>query len=152
MRLEGYGIQVDVPDGWEGRIFRHEGGEPTLHVANFALPFEDGDFGAASVASMGAGGVFLALTEFGADLAGRGLFDQPGPPRRLRAADLSPAALQRTIAGRAGVQRFFTISGRAFCLYLVVGAESKLDAAPLVAQAMHVLRTVDIAAQSTRPM
>jgi hypothetical protein len=101
---------------------------------------------------MGAGGVFLALTEFGADLAGRGLFDQPGPPRRLRAADLSPAALQRTIAGRAGVQRFFTISGRAFCLYLVVGAESKLDAAPLVAQAMHVLRTVDIAAQSTRPM
>lgn len=152
MRLDGYGIQVDVPEGWEGRIFRHEGGEPSLHVANFALPVEDGDFGATSIASMRAGGVFLALTEFGIELAGRGLFDQPGPPRRLRAADLSPAALQRTIPGLAGVQRFFTASGRAFCLYLVVGAASKLDAAPLVAEAVHVLRTVDIAARARAPM
>jgi hypothetical protein len=145
MRLAGYGIEVDVPEGWEGRIFRHEGGEPTLHVGNAPLPVQDGDFGAGAIASMDPGGVFLALTEYGIELAGRGLFEPAGPPRNLAAAEVSPAALQRTLPGRAGLQRFFTASGRAFCLYLVVAAGSKLDAAPLVSQAVRVLRTVVIA-------
>jgi hypothetical protein len=33
-----------------------------------------------------------------------------------------PRQLQRTIVGQAGVQRFFTVQGRAFCVYSVIGA------------------------------
>ena len=36
----------------------------------------------------------------------------------------APAVLQRAIRGQAGVQRFFHESGRAFCLYVVLGAYS----------------------------
>ena len=38
MIVEAHGIGLDVPDGWEARIYRRPHGDPTLHAANFALP------------------------------------------------------------------------------------------------------------------
>jgi hypothetical protein len=123
MRLRAYALAVDLPPRWEGRIFRHAGGEPTLHAANFALPAEDGDYGARATGSMGPGGAFVAITEFEPELASAALFRHAGLPGRLRPAELSPRSLMRVRAGQAGLQRFFHHQGRAFCLYVVVGTE-----------------------------
>jgi hypothetical protein len=38
---------------------------------------------------------------------------------RVGADDLDPRAVQRQARGRAGVQRFFSVGGRAFSLYVV---------------------------------
>src|SRR5437867_2391132 len=38
MVVSAHGISVDLPHGWEGRIFRRRHGDPTLHAATFALP------------------------------------------------------------------------------------------------------------------
>jgi len=141
VRIEGYGIGVDLPAGWEGRIFRLVEGWPTLHAANFALPPEDGEFGSLALSSMGPAGVFIALTEYTPRLAGRGLFGSQGLRLPL-AGDFDSRALVRLRSGRFGVQRFFTAAERALCLYVGVG--SVPSRAALVDTARPVLSTLEI--------
>jgi hypothetical protein len=119
LRIAGHGISVELPAGWEGRIYRRPGGRPVLHAASFPLPAEDGDFATDAIRRMPPGGALAVLTEYDPALAGRGLFAPAGPPA-FRAAELSPAALLQRLPGRLGGQRFFSSGGRAFCLYTVV--------------------------------
>ena len=63
MKIAAHGIGLELPGGWEGRIYRLKGGDPILHAASFALPVADGDFGSGATAAMPAGGAFLALKE-----------------------------------------------------------------------------------------
>jgi hypothetical protein len=126
-RLESFGISLGVPEGWEARAFRHDGGEPTIHLASFALPASDGDFGTRATEGMPHDGLFLVLTEYGVTPAElkRGIFAQR-PPKRLDAGMLSERTLLRPLAGQRGVQRFFSTTGRAFCLYVVAGRNGGL--------------------------
>ena len=48
-----------------------------------------------------------------------------GFPRALTARDFDPATLRRGIAGQSAHQAFFQESGRAFCLYVVLGAHAR---------------------------
>jgi hypothetical protein len=142
VEILGYGISVDLPTGWEGRIYKRPEGDPTLHAGNFPLPVEDGDFGSRALAAMGSGGAFFAVTEYDQALASQGLF-APGSPAPLPVApELDPNALLRIRPGQSGLQRFITIGGRPFCVYVVVG--SVPSAGALLAQANQVLQTVSI--------
>lgn len=144
MRLSAHGISADLPAGWEGAITRpaelapqsfHRAAEaagrtyPVAHLANFALPDRRDDFGGGLVEEMRDRDIFISLLEFGPECAGTALFSAPRP-RVLNARSFSPRTLQRTIAGQAGHQTFFTDAGRAFCLYVVIGDR---DAAPRLA-------------------
>jgi hypothetical protein len=120
VKMSGHGIEVDVPKGWEGRIYRR-GAQATLHVANFPLPVEDGDFGSGAISLMRNDGVFIALTEYEGEVAESGLFAARGLPSAVGEGDFDPRAMQRMVAGRSGLQRFFTVKGRPFCLYVVIG-------------------------------
>ena len=44
---------------------------------------------------------------------------------RLRPNDFSPNTLRMMLPGQSGVQRFFTVNGRPFCLYAVIGAHAR---------------------------
>ncbi len=127
MKLAHLGLGVDLPAGWDGRIYRRtpaSAGElmhPVLHAANFALPEERGDFGSGAVELMKAPHAFVSLVEYDAESARMALFARPGFPLRLSADAFAPNQLQRALPGQAGVQRFFSERGRAFCLYVVVG-------------------------------
>jgi hypothetical protein len=142
MRIAGHGIEIDLPDGWEGRIYRRPEGQPILHAASFALPADDGDFGSASVAGMPANGVFIVLAEFDPDALGGPLFAHQGLPLPLRATDAHPRALQRLGRGRAGVQRFFTSGRRPFCLYVVIRSDpvraAQIDKANLLLRSLSI--------------
>ena len=142
LELTGYGIRVDLPRGWEGRIYKRPEGDPTLHAGNFPLPVEDGDFGSRALAAMGSGGAFVVVTEYDRTLAGRGLFSQEAPAPMPADSELDPMALQRTRPGQFGLQRFMTIGGRAFCVYVVVGMVP--NPGELLAQANGVLQTLSI--------
>jgi hypothetical protein len=146
MRVSGYGISIDLPKGWEGRIYRRRPANayPILHAGSFALPQGDGDFGGDAIASMSEGDVFLALLEYDGALAGTGLFNEPTLPLPLRRSDLSPAAFPRRISGRVGVQRFFTEHRRPFCLYAVIGSADVVPPRAAVKEANRILRTVSI--------
>ena len=147
MRLARYGIAVNVPSGWEGKVFTLPGTRPTMHTANFPLPPSDGNFGAAAISSMADDGVFVAFVEYDPELAGVGLFSTQGLPAPLVARDMSGRAMQRMIPGRSGVQRFFTESGRAFCLYAVIGSKPRRDA--LVGKVNDLVGGLEIDSSST---
>lgn len=154
VRITGSGLSVDVPPGWEGSIARAgalapQGRDasriqaPTVaHLANFPLPAVRADFGAEVVETMRAGDVFVVLFEYGGDAADRALFSHRGVPR-VASRDFDPNALQHRIHGQSGLQRFFRLGGRAFCLYVVVG--SHLDRADVVAEVNGVLASLEIA-------
>jgi hypothetical protein len=129
VRIAAHGISIELPPGWEGRIFRRGEAGPILHAATFALHAHDGDFGAAATGRMRSDDRFIALIEYrpeGSLRAGHGLFADAGPPRPPHAHEFGPRQLQVTRRGQLGWQRFFSASGRALCLYAVVapGARS----------------------------
>jgi hypothetical protein len=123
VRLAAHGIELDLPRGWDGRIYRRPSGDPTLHAANFALPASDGDFGSGATGRMPHGGAFLALKEYRPGLRlvpGQGLFAASAPALPLDPRRFHPRALQVGRPEQAGLQRFFTVGGRPFCLYAVI--------------------------------
>ncbi|HZU15997.1 MAG TPA: hypothetical protein VFD01_05245 [Candidatus Dormibacteraeota bacterium] len=124
-RLSAQGITVDVPAGWDVRIYLRDAvpGETThavLHAATFPLPGRRGDYGSGAVEAMGNDDIFAAMVEFDPAHAGDRLFAAAGVPVRLPAQSFSPSSLQRRISGQLGTQRFFHDAGRAFCLYVVL--------------------------------
>lgn len=149
MKLQAHGIETDLLPGWEGRISlrnvavpsgRSADGSgpvgatgplgnpgeipnPVVHLANFALPEQRGDFGSGAVDVMTEDHVLVVLFEYGPESVGQALFRRQGLPTHLRPAMFSSAALQRTLPGQAGCQIFFTEQDRAFCLFTVLGRQ-----------------------------
>jgi hypothetical protein len=113
-----------------------------LHASNFPLPAERGDFGGGAVEQMGPRHVFVSLVEYDRADAGSALFTRQGVPRRVRAGEFHPQALQRALPGQAGLQHFFTAAGRAFCLYVVIGSHRL--ARVTVAAVNEILSTIEI--------
>jgi hypothetical protein len=143
-RIDGFGISTAIPDGWEARIHRHADGEPTLHAASFVLPPKDGEFGTRATDRMPSEALFLSLTEYriGEGLStSRGLFAHP-PPTLLEPEYFHSRALLRARPGQRGMQRFFSVSGRAFCLYVVVSGSARTTRH--LAAASHLLRRLEI--------
>ena len=139
--LAAHGIEVTLPPGWEGRVFRRPShgevaastadgppapaGETThavVHVSTIPLPPDLGDFGSAAVPSLGADDVLVVLFEYGPESVSQPMFARAGVPRSLGPEDFSPGVLQRAVRGQAGAQVFCNEAGRAFCLYVVLGA------------------------------
>jgi len=152
--LAAHGISIELPAGWEGRIYRRRGGDPTLHAANFALPGADGDFGSIATERMPVSGSFLVLTEYrpGQGLEpGKGLFAAGAIPLPLDVRQFRARTLHIGRPGQMGFQHFFTTGGRPFCLYAVVkprtrrGAVSAAATKPQVSTINRVLGTVTIA-------
>jgi hypothetical protein len=143
VRIAAHGIQVDLPAGWDGRISRRPGGRAVLQAASFRLPLEDGDFATKATSTMPPDGVVVVLLEYDPALAGSGLFASAGPPKLLTATDFSPSTMLRRLPGQAGVQRFFSRDGRAFCLYAVIGSHA--EAGRLADRATALLGTLRLA-------
>ncbi len=132
--LAANGIRVAVRRGWEAefRVLDRRPGQPELsvvHLANFGLPPERGDYGSGAVETMDSGGILVILTEFGAGSRDAALFSGGGVPTGLDVGDFSPDSLQHRFPGRAGVQQFFRVAERAFGLHVVLGSAR---AAPLL--------------------
>jgi hypothetical protein len=115
---------------------------PVAHLANFALPAIRGDYGSGAVERMGPRDILVCLVEFDPEASGTALFATAGIPR-FRIGDFAPHTMQRTIAGMCGAQAFFTVAGRAFSAYAVLGT-FRLRA-PLVAEVNRLLAGMEIA-------
>ena len=146
--LSAEGITVDLPPGWEGAI----GSESTLndgsvrnvvaHFASFPLPSRRGDFGGGAVDLMGPNDAFISLFDYGRQSAGTALFATEGAPTALDAGHFDRSVLQKPLPAHSGVQRFFTASGRAMCLYIVVG--SHIDRAEVLPEINKFLSSLTI--------
>lgn len=136
--ISGVGVTVSLPAGWEGRIrglapavaageistASEDESTALLQVATVPIPPDAGDYGGGIVQTLTSRDVFMVLGEYGAESVGQPLFAAQGMPR-LRPADASPDTLRLMLAGQSGIQRFFTVSGRAFGLYVVLGSHRR---------------------------
>lgn len=157
--LSSNGVTVGLPSGWEGEIFNRapevngrslSGPDPygevarnVVHLANFALPADRGDFGSGAVEIMNSGALLVVLFEHGPESVDMALFARNGVPR-LHPDEFHPMQMQRTLSGQSGRQVFFNEAGRAFCLYVVLGAHRQRQM--LVRLVNEVLATLDIEA------
>lgn len=164
-RLAAHGLDVGLLPSWEGRIYRRTVGSeaatlvpatrpqalgwagevshPVLHLANFALPANRGDYGTGAVERMAATNIFIALLEFGPDCLGTALYAPQGLPR-ITPGQFNPNGMQRRVAGQAGFQHFCTVAGRPFCVYAVIG--SHRDATSLTRTVNEVLDRIEVQA------
>jgi len=149
--LEAHGVRVELPRGWSGRLFQGSHRLANLHLANFALPLhETSSFGDHTTSTMPHGGIFGAITEYlpGPGLSpGIGLFASARLPLPLDPTSFSSDRLARPRPGQAGMQHFFTIAGRPFCLYLVLSG-GRAERRGQLSALGHVLGTVRIAARA----
>jgi hypothetical protein len=152
MDLNAHGIKVDVPPGWDGEIYRRkaennafspqsEQSKPVVHLANFPLLGDRGDFGSGAVETMRADNILIVLFEFGSESVGTVLFRARGIPT-VAPGDFAPHTMQRPLPGQSGAQYFFAEGGRAFCLYVVLGSHGKRR--QLVPEVNQILSTLDL--------
>jgi hypothetical protein len=176
MRRTAYGLSLDVPSGWSSAMLRRPvdapdaaddpladtdprakptpptpGGPtertlPVVHVSTRALPATVGDFGGGLVEVMAPDDVFVALLEYGSDLADTGLFERQGVPR-LAPSQFAPNRMPRDVVGRSASQHFFSVGGRAFCLFTVLGSHNRRMAS--VPRAASLVRTLTVESAAT---
>ncbi len=131
--LRAHGLRLNVRRGWEARIWMADQpppaeNHPVARLANFALPQTRDTYAEDVADGLRPGQVVASLVEFSPRLADRGLYAPQGVPR-LGVDDLDPRAVQRTLRGRSGVQRFFSVRGRAFSLYVIARDGAQLGPA-----------------------
>lgn len=130
MTVDRFGVQVADSAAWHVAIDRRPAAgdgtvnHPVMHACTLPLPKDRGDFGSGVVDLLGSEDVFVALIEYGVDVADHGLFAAQGMPK-LAPSQFSPSRLQRPLPGRSAAQHFFSSGGRAFCLFAVVGSHGR---------------------------
>ncbi|MEX1094238.1 MAG: hypothetical protein WEF28_13940 [Acidimicrobiia bacterium] len=149
-RIGMKGIEVDVPSGWECRIRQAGHTEdtatvlPVLHAATVALSADRADYGGGVVEKLRDGDVFISLIEFGEEAVGSNLYPPVDAIPQVDHSMFNPFQLQRSLPGQAGTQVFFTYSGRAFCMYVVLGSFGRRVS--LAARANEIIRSLSIEA------
>ena len=137
-----YGLRADAPRGWHVEVRRQPGAEPpalaarglaageedvtrpVLHACTRPLPAVREDFGTGVVDLLGPDDVFVALVDYGTEVADQGLFEKQGLPR-LAPSQFAPNRLQRPLPGMSASQHFFSSGGRGFCLFTVLGSHAR---------------------------
>ena len=160
---DNYGMGAKTPRGWTVEVRRLPGAEPpalgartvvpqddvtrgVLHACTRPMPRDRGDFGSGVVELLGPDDVFVALVDYGTEVADQGLFEKQGVPR-LAPSQFAPNRLQRPLPGLSASQHFFSSGGRGFCLFTVVGSHARRMAS--VARAEAFVRTLQITDRAT---
>src|SRR5690242_11697590 len=161
---DNHGMRADAPRGWHVAVRRLPGAEPpapgartaapqeqdvtrgVLHACTRAMPADRGDFGSGVVDLLGPDDIFVALVDYGTEVADRGLFEKQGVPR-LAPSQFAPNRLQRPLPGLSASQVFFSQGGRAFCLFTVLGSHARRMAS--VPRAMALVDSLRITDRAT---
>lgn len=131
MRIEGYGISIDIPDDWHGEVRVPEADPesegalllPYLHVANFPMPSSRGTTGTGAAAVMPDTGIFGAMVEQHPDQAGVVDF-APGWSGRPRGrSEFAKNRFNGPGTDALGHIVTFTTAGRPFAAFLLLGTE-----------------------------
>ena len=164
--VDRYGLGARAPRGWHVEVTREPGSQPpqvdaggramalaptaesdvtrgVLHACTRALPADRGDFGSGVVDLLGPDDIFIALVDYGSEVADQGLFEQQGFPQ-LAPSKFAPNRLQRPLPGMSASQQFFSVGGRAFCLFTVLGSHARrMASVPRAAQLVRTLHVTD---------
>lgn len=65
MKIEGQGVTLDIPDGWQGKVEAMELGGWKLHAGNFGIPADDDALGTVAASRLGGDDVFVTVFDLG---------------------------------------------------------------------------------------
>lgn len=140
-RATRYGMAIEVPPGWDGRITRG-----AIHLASLDLRADDVGWAGDAAARLGERDVLVVLFEheFTPEEAREAhLFPELKEPIRLAAEDFGPPEPGTSTHERHGfARRWFSDSGRSFVLFAESG--SRPPAPPALADLNAALRTLTI--------
>jgi len=126
MLVEGYGLQVEIPSGWSGRVWRTPQSVDmpgrcfsNIHLGNFEVPIDEANFGSIAIARLRPGDVFAALVEFEPESAHTGWFKHQGLPTNITLDMLSEDYLRESRPHQVGLQFFCTVGDRPFSVHIV---------------------------------
>jgi hypothetical protein len=145
--LEGDGLRIDLPAGWEGRWLRPSPQLRAVQAADVPIDPEDDELGERTTGALPPGSCFLSVTEYlaGSGMApGRGAFRQRGIDLPLDPTQFSPSHVAHLLPGLSATQQSFTQAGRAFSLYVVIAGERSHRRRQLLVLD-HVLRSLRVA-------
>lgn len=144
--VSAYGIQVQVPQGWNAEIFRYGDGSPAdgpgphimsqeerdnspplMHAATVELPPNRGTYALAVIDSLQPGDAFAVLIDHGESEASEPVFSMRKAPWPLTPDNFDPTVTPRMAPGVSFVQRFFQLEGRAFVLFAGVNGGNGLS-------------------------
>lgn len=167
-----YGLRADAPRGWQVEVTRRPGAEPptpgsrlapeaqqdvtrpVLHACTRPLPPVREDFGTGVVDLLGPDDVFVALVDYGTEVADQGLFEKQGLPR-LAPSQFAPNRMQRPLPGMSASQHFFSSGGRGFCLFTVIGSHARrmanVQRAAMFVSTLHITDRETLLRQGGRP-
>jgi hypothetical protein len=146
MQINGHGLKVDLPNGWDGRLFISEAlTRPVIQAANFPLPSTDNDAGDGAQAAMPSDGVYVNIFEYPPEplffRSGSGWIEA-SPPIALGRSDIS--YLVEGVRAPAYVVKPMLISGRVIQLGVAFGSPGPSNRA--WADANAVVRSLAVGA------
>jgi hypothetical protein len=146
--VEGYGLGIQLPEGWDGRIRGPVGTSfgPHLHAANFELPEPDDDVASLASGEMSPDQVTIVVidvtTALARDVTGP---EDPYPPAelpvRIRADDFTDR-VEAVDPDHAFARRLFTVADRSLELRVEFGEDPAPEA--LLAEANEVLASLTV--------
>jgi hypothetical protein len=126
--ISGYGLSIDLPAAWEGRIYENDTGLRVVRAASFRLVENDDDVGSKSQKRIGEDGIHIAIW-YWAD------WPPPGQDTAFLAATL-PVQIDRSDFGgfegsvaAATAMRAVTIDGHLLQLVVSFGRTDPTDEA-----------------------
>jgi hypothetical protein len=154
MTLSAFGLEIDLPDGWDGWIYRSEGGgNGTIgQIGNFPLPrYVRDDTGTLTQQGMQSGQIFLTLFEWWKDppyIPGNNFLPLAGKPA-VRSEDFGPwGSMKPAKRPIVYASRTFQTNGRYFQLGAAFFREVP---ATILDEANAVLATLQVATGDFRP-
>jgi hypothetical protein len=146
--IAGYGLRMDLPEGWDGRVRGPAGVSfgPHLHAANFPLPETDDDVASRARSEMTDEQVTIVVidvtTALARDVRGpQDHYEQAELPVRIRADDFTDR-VEAVDPDHAFARRSFSVANRSFQVWMEFGTDPAPD--PLVAEANAVLSTLAV--------
>ncbi len=146
MVLEGDGLRIDLPPGWDGRFLRPSSSLVAVQAADAPIDTDDDELGERTTDVLPPGACFFSLTEYLAGsgvVPGRGPFRQRGIDLPLDPTEFSPKRVAHFRPGLSATQQSFTLGGRAFTLYVVIAGERSERRRQLLT-VDHVLRSLKV--------
>lgn len=147
--LDDFGLRMDLPDAWQGILFRWPVGEPILHAAT--VPITDLYDGSSAREALGPDDLFVVLSE---NYASAVHYEPVSLPIPIRPEDACPTCeiLDNGTSpppGHALFYRSFAVTGRQFDLFVEFGTPA--PTAEQLARVNEVLGTLEIDPPDTPP-
>lgn len=136
--LSGYGLSIELPPGWDGRLYRRPGdGTTGLQAANFQLPEEDDDLASAARRDLVSSGIVIGALV--GDTASPSWWTHATLPVEIRRSDFAP---YEGFEWRTAAIRHLIVGERSALVFAAFDVAHPRD--EILVKANAVLATVEI--------